>query len=87
MARRAWKRHRRGVYIVRYREQQRKKAIEATAPIIYPTHLSIVHAYPPQTVDASPARRVDASLPHRVDASPPHRVDASPPQRVDASSA
>jgi hypothetical protein len=99
MARRAWKRRRRGLYIVRYTEQQRKKAIEATAPIIYPTHLSIVHAYPPQTVDASPPRRVDASPPQsrclsaaesmplrrRVDASPPYRVDASPPQTVDAS--
>jgi hypothetical protein len=76
MARRASKRRRRGLYILRYREQQRKKAIEATAPIIYPTHISIVHAYPPHRVDASPPRRVDASPPHRVDASPPHRVDA-----------
>jgi hypothetical protein len=69
MARRVWKQRQRGVYIVGYRKQQRKKAIEATAPIIYPTHLSIVHAYPPQTVDASPARRVDASVPHGFDAS------------------
>jgi hypothetical protein len=54
MARRAWRRRRRGLYIVRYRDQQQKKAIEATAPIKYHTHISIVHASPPHRVEASP---------------------------------